>query len=129
MPGSKNDLVGCCGAYCKTCPPYQEGICKGCKPGYKEGARDLSKARCAVKKCCMGHKLVSCADCPEFDSCRILQGFYSKNGSKYKKYRESAEFIRKNGYEKFHRCARCWKRACGRLADKEIEKEGKKEKK
>ena len=36
--------IGCCGAYCKTCREYQKA-CKGCKQGYLDGSRDLSRAR------------------------------------------------------------------------------------
>ena len=35
--------IGCCGAYCGTCREYQK-TCKGCKPGYLDGSRDLSRA-------------------------------------------------------------------------------------
>ena len=37
--------IGCCGAYCKTCREYQKS-CKGCKQGYLDGSRDLSRAKC-----------------------------------------------------------------------------------
>ena len=36
------DEIGCCGAYCKTCREYQD-TCKGCKPGYLDGSRDLRR--------------------------------------------------------------------------------------
>jgi hypothetical protein len=42
--GSENEknsirFVGCCGAYCKTCKPFIEGTCKGCKLGYENKER------------------------------------------------------------------------------------------
>ena len=118
--GSENansaGFIGCCGAYCKTCKAYTEGSCKGCKLGYGEGKRDISKARCAIKVCCFGKKkLETCADCPAYSKCSILQGFYGKNGYKYKKYKEATEFIRKNGYSAFLEKAEEWKGACGKL--------------
>lgn len=40
--------IGCCGAYCGTCREYQK-TCKGCKSGYLDGSRDLSRAKCRMK--------------------------------------------------------------------------------
>jgi hypothetical protein len=100
--------IGCCGAYCKTCRIYPENICKGCKIGYKNKDRDIEKAKCKMKVCCIKKELLSCADCKQYESCEILQGFYKKNGYKYKKYKEALEFIRKNGYKKFIKIADTW---------------------
>jgi hypothetical protein len=109
------DYIGCCGAYCKTCKPLLENFCKGCKLGYKTGERDISKAKCRMKVCCINDKhLETCADCPEFETCRILNDFYSKNGYKYKKYRQALEFIRKNGYDEFLMIADKWKMQYGK---------------
>lgn len=44
--------IGCCGAYCGTCREFEK-TCKGCKPGYLDGSRDLNRARCKMKKCCL----------------------------------------------------------------------------
>ena len=60
-------------------------------------------------------KLETCADCPDYSTCKIILKFHSKNGYKYKKYKQSIEFIRRNGYEKFLNNAKDWKRAYGRL--------------
>ena len=46
-------LIGCCGAYCKTCKVYREALCKGCKVGYDTEERDISRAKCAMKVCCI----------------------------------------------------------------------------
>ncbi len=109
-------FIGCCGAYCKTCGVLREGLCKGCKLGYEEGDRDISKAKCAMKVCCFGEKrLETCADCPEYVRCDIIRGFQSKKGYKYRKYRESIEFIREKGYPAFTRLADAWKGPYGRL--------------
>jgi hypothetical protein len=61
-----------------------------------------------MKVCCIKSKLKSCADCAKFASCEPLQGFYMKNGYKYRKYKEALEFIRKNGYCKFMKIADTW---------------------
>jgi hypothetical protein len=90
-----------------------ERVCLGCKLGYGSGGRDISKAKCKIKVCCMrGYN--SCADCAEYSSCNTIQGFYAKNGDKYRKYREATEFIRANGYDKFLAIADGWKRAYGK---------------
>jgi len=111
--------LGCCGAYCRTCRALADGPCRGCKLGYDNGERDLSKARCKMKRCCLD-KLgtdYTCADCPEFDSCEELAEFYGKNGHKYRKYRQALEFVRQYGYEAFFRSADNWRGPCGKLID------------
>lgn len=109
-------FIGCCGAYCKTCQPYVQGFCKGCKLGYDNKKRDISKAKCPMKVCCIrDKKLVSCADCNEYDTCKILQGFYAKKGYKYRKYNQATEYIRKNSYKKFLASAEKWSGAYGKL--------------
>jgi len=109
-------LIGCCGAYCGTCPAFKDGSCKGCKLGYDDGSRDIRAARCAMKRCCLiDKKLGTCADCPDYHGCRIIRDFFAKNGYKYRKYQESLEYIRHHGYPAFLEAARMWKRAYGRL--------------
>jgi hypothetical protein len=83
--------------------------------GYDDGKRDITKAKCKIKVCCFGNKKQeTCADCPEY-GCDILADFWSKNGYKYKKYRESLEYINANGYTEFVERAKDWKRAFGKL--------------
>ena len=106
--------LGCCGAYCRTCKPFRGGHCVGCKTGYTTGGRDLSRAKCRIKLCCIGKGLASCADCPDYASCPILQAFYSHSGYKYGKYRQATEFIRSYGYEPFFEIADRWTNACGK---------------
>jgi hypothetical protein len=103
------EAIGCCGAYCGTCPVFREKACKGCKLGYRGGGRDLSKARCKIKVCCIGKGYISCADCGQYGSCDIIRGFHAKKGYKYKKYKEAIEFIRSTDYEKFIQIADRWK--------------------
>jgi len=109
--------IGCCGAYCRTCLTSTSGsICRGCKLGYEDGERDISKSKCRIKICCfMDRQFETCADCDECLSCEIIQGFYNKNGYKYKKYKQSIDFIRENGYAKFTRIADDWTGPYGRL--------------
>jgi hypothetical protein len=109
--------IGCCGAYCKTClTSTTGGNCSGCKLGYENGARDINKARCKIKVCCFRDRgLETCADCPDYTHCAIIQGFYNKNGYKYQKYRLSVEFIKEKGYAKFLEIADSWTGPYGRL--------------
>ena len=109
--------IGCCGAYCKTCRlSTSESSCRGCKLGYENGERDINKARCKIKVCCFGEmRLETCADCPDYASCDIIQGFYKKGGYKYEKYRQATDYIKNNGYAKFIEVADGWKGPYGRL--------------
>ncbi|MEN6340796.1 MAG: DUF3795 domain-containing protein [Clostridiaceae bacterium] len=107
--------IGCCGAYCKTCKVFVSGVCKGCKLGYDTGERDIAKAKCAMKVCCIAKGFDCCADCAEFETCLTLAAFYGHDGYKYKKYREAAAFIRAHGYEAFLRQADGWNGAYGKL--------------
>jgi len=69
-----------------------------------------------MKVCCLKEKrLETCADCPEYPECEIIRGFHSKKGFKYRKYRQSIEFIRKNGYATFLTFADEWKGPYGKL--------------
>ena len=106
--------IGCCGAYCKTCRAYSEKKCSGCKLGYDTGERDISKAKCKIKKCCMEKSFYTCADCPEYTACQTVQGFYGKTGGKYKKYQQATQYIRENGYDNFIAIADKWKNASGK---------------
>ncbi len=111
--------IGCCGAYCKTCKVFTSGMCKGCKIGFDTGERDINKAKCKIKLCCFrDHKLKTCADCSELESCKIMAEWSNHKGYKYKKYKEAIEFIKKNGYKKFIELADKWKGAYGKLKEK-----------
>ena len=108
--------IGCCGGYCRTCREFTKGSCRGCKLGYEDGKRDINKAKCKIKICCFKeNKLNTCADCAEYASCDIIQGWFTKKGYQYKKCKESIEFIRMNGYDKFIEIADNWKNLYGRL--------------
>jgi hypothetical protein len=106
--------IGCCGAYCRTCTAFREQVCKGCKIGYENGEREISKAKCKIKVCCINSKHQSCADCNEYAACNTVNDFYNKNGYKYRKYKQATEFIKKYGYDAFFEIADNWKNAHGR---------------
>lgn len=110
------ELIGCCGAYCRTCRSFVLGNCKGCRLGYDEGERDISRTRCMIKVCCIRDKgLGTCAECPEFDRCRTLAAFHGKRWKEYGRYRESFEFIRREGYPAFIERSKGWEKAYGEL--------------
>jgi len=106
--------LGCCGAYCGKCRTLKEHSCKGCKLGYEGGERDIARARCRIKVCCIGKGYNSCADCPDISKCEIIDEFSRKKGYKYGKYREALRFIRDHGYLKFFEIADAWKNAYGK---------------
>ena len=106
--------IGCCGAYCKTCKAFCNDKCQGFKVGYQDGSRDIKKAKCKMKVCCIEKGLNSCADCEKYDTCETIQGFYSKNGYKYKKYREATLFIRESGYRRFLEISDSWNNQYGK---------------
>ena len=110
-------LIGCCGAYCKTCRPFILGSCRGCKIGYDDGSRSMARARCKIKVCCYGlRKLETCAECAEhFGHCHTLERFYSRNKGGYERYRKVLELIRTDGYREFIKRAKNWKNNCGDL--------------
>lgn len=106
--------IGCCGAYCKTCKAFVDKTCKGCKVGYEKGERDIAKAKCKIKVCCMNKKFQSCADCPEYKICTVINDLYNKKGHKYGKYRQATVFIKENGYDAFLKIADMWTNAYGK---------------
>lgn len=113
---NQNRFIGCCGAYCKTCKPFIDESCKGCKLGFDTRERDIEKAKCKIKICCFKvMEYDTCADCSNLDNCKIIGDWYSKNGYKYKKYKQAIEFIKKNGYPYFIKLASKWNGAYGKL--------------
>jgi hypothetical protein len=115
----KTLLIGCCGAYCGTCRVLREGACRGCRTGYGTGGRDIRKAKCPMKVCCittMGDSGI-CAGCPEYVECGTLRAFHEKKGYKYTKYRQASDFIRTYGVRSFLEHAERWTNAYGQLSD------------
>ena len=82
--------------------------------GYVDGKRDIKKAKCQMKVCCIGKGLNTCADCESYSTCIIIQGFYSKKSYKYKKYEQATLFIKKRGYSRFLEVADAWKNQFGK---------------
>ena len=68
-----------------------------------------------MKVCCMTKEMTSCADCDNFETCDILNGFYSKSAYKYKKYQNALIYVRKNGYNDFFEIAKDWTNAYGKI--------------
>lgn len=97
--------IGCCGAYCKTCREYKK-TCKGCKPGYRDGSRNLIRAKCKMKKCCLTRGHITCGDCVEYESCETIHSFLNHPGYKYGKYKQALEYIR--GHAAFLNAAKHW---------------------
>ena len=102
--------IGCCGAYCGTCREFEK-TCKGCKPGYLDGSRDLNRARCKIKKCCLTKGHITCADCEEYEHCETVQAFLNHSVYKYSKYKQPLEFIHAHDYAAFLKAAEHWKNA------------------
>jgi len=102
MIENANRYIGCCGAYCRTCKPYIEEYCKGCKLGFDTGERDIKRAKCKIKICCFrDKKFDTCADCKDLDTCPILGGWYAKNGYKYKKTSRPSSLLKKTDIPNF----------------------------
>lgn len=110
--------LGCCGAYCGTCREYRK-TCKGCKPGYLDGSRDLRRAKCKMKKCCLARGQVTCGDCEEYDHCETVQAFLNHPGYKYGKYRQALAYIRAHGHAAFLKAAAHWTGAYGKYSEQD----------
>ena len=117
MENNTKEDIGCCGAFCGTCKVKKEKLCIGCKIGYVNGERDISKAKCKMKICCISKQFVSCADCKELNSCSIIQEFYNKNGYKYKKYKQAIDYIQSNGYLLFLKQTKKWTMQYGKYEE------------
>jgi hypothetical protein len=67
-------LVAYCGLYCGACGSYLKDKCPGC--------HDKKNASwCKVRKCCLEHQYLSCAECKEFAdprACKNFNNFMSK---------------------------------------------------
>ena len=103
--------IGCCGAYCRTCCISVSGSnCLGCKLGYDSVERDINRSRYKIKLCCFRDRgLETCADCGDYTSYSIINGFYNKQGHKYSKYKQAIEYVAAHGYEEFLQIADMWK--------------------
>ena len=68
--------------------------CKGCKTGQTDGGRDLAKAKCKIKVCCMGKGIAMCAYCTGYDLWPVIQAFHNHPSYKYGKYKQAIAYIR-----------------------------------
>ena len=51
-----------------------------------DDSRDLSRAKCRMKKCCLTRGNITCVDCAEYESRETVQAFLNHPGHKYSKY-------------------------------------------
>jgi hypothetical protein len=110
------EYIGCCGAYCGKCASYIRGTCKGCKFGYDNGERNINKAQCKIKLCCYrDKKLETCANCSKIETCDKISMFFNKGSPEYKRYKQSIEYIRIQGYQKFLSKVKKWTKRYGKL--------------
>ena len=105
---------------CKTCREFEK-TCKGCKQRYLDGSRDLSRAKCRMKKCCLTKGRITCVDCAEYESCETAHAFLNHPGYKYSKYKQALEFIRAHDYAAFLKAAEHWKNAYGKYPEQDPE--------
>ena len=87
--------------------------------GILDGSRDLSRAKCRMKKCCLTKGHITCADCEEYEYCETIQSFINHPGYKYSKYKQALEFIRAYDYVAFMKAAENWKNAYGKYPEQD----------
>lgn len=110
------NYIACCGCYCKTCKAFTSKNCPGCKLGYNNNNRDINKAKCKIKLCCLKDKIIeSCADCSDFYKCSIISNKFKSGTYDNKKCLETLEYIKSNGYNSFIKLANNWKNHFGKL--------------
>ena len=98
--------LGCCGLNCEDCPVYiatannddkrrqktaeewsklyaehlgkdltlEDMNCKGC---WSESSIFIGCSICPIKKCCKEKSFSTCANCNEYETCDMLNGFFS----------------------------------------------------
>ena len=66
MPFSEpaaDEHIAACGLFCSNCRRFDKGRCQGCQV-------QAGFSRCAVRKCCAGKDIETCAACPTFQDGR-----------------------------------------------------------
>lgn len=58
----------------KACLTLKDMNCKGCR---QEDNIFVGCLNCQIRRCCGERKFVTCADCENFETCDVLNGFYS----------------------------------------------------
>lgn len=109
------EQIGCCGAYCGKCSAFMQNACLGCKIGYSSGERNIKKAKCEIKICCVKRSNDACGVCDKLSECSVIAKFHEQNGYKYGKYKLATEYIRDNGCDKFVEIADTWSKAYGKF--------------
>ncbi len=110
------DYIACCGCYCKACKAFIDNSCKGCKLGYSTNERDINKAKCKIKICCLKEKkLTSCAECKEFNDCKTFNSKFKIGTRNNKKCIEILNFIKDKGYDEFLLRTKTWTNHTGKL--------------
>ena len=88
--------------------------------GILDGSRDLSRAKCRMKKCCLTKGRITCADYEEYDRCESIQSFLDHPGYKYGKYKQALEYIRAHGHAAFLSAAEHRTGAYGRYPEQDF---------
>jgi hypothetical protein len=122
MKNSKEDpkhILASCGIYCSECSfkvayetqnrahisamptkfdkfkemEMDQFHCEGCTP-------ENTFADCKIKQCAMARKLEHCGQCGEYP-CALINNFAADGIPHHKKAKESLEYVKKYGMEKF----------------------------
>ena len=87
--------------------------------GILDGSRDLSRAKCRMKKCCLTKGYITCGDCEEYEHCETIQSFINHPGYKYSKYKQALEFIHAYDYVAFMKAAENCENAYGKYTEQD----------
>lgn len=49
--------------------------CRGCRSD--SGPRFVGCENCPIRRCCTGRNLATCADCDEYGTCQMINGFFT----------------------------------------------------
>lgn len=64
--------------------------CQGCQS--EAGCHFIGCENCTIRKCCQGRNLPTCAGCAEYESCGMLNGFFTV----HQQAKQNLDNIRKN---------------------------------
>ena len=81
------------GKYLKRDLNSEDINCRGCK---SENSLFIGCLNCPIRKCCREKKLETCAICKEYETCDLLNGFFTVPSHKHA--RENLERIRSESY-------------------------------
>jgi len=91
--------IAYCGLYCGACGKFLKDKCPGC-------AKNEKASWCGVRKCCMEHNYISCADCTTYGDpveCKAFHNPISRVfGFLFRSDRRGCiNYIKKNGYDDY----------------------------